>query len=286
MLQIFERRKAASVYTDANKLPEDVLTGAVFGILAYADRPIALQMLKVLLGTETPITFPSPVTRVAVQLWPDDSSVPGEGVIQPDVLIDLYGRDQHLRLIIEAKRNAPLGRRQAIDQWRRLSVGPDETWHVFTVTNISRTERELELQDQMLEDSGERDPRFSTWKQYRRCISWHEIAQSLQRFRASVGDSLERSHLFSWSRDVLSVLEFIEERPFEGFQRLSPPSLEDPVKGAPMFWRGPHVGEFDWPTPCPASRPCFSNSRKGNEDVWWNHGCPSNEVHSRCLSSS
>ena len=118
MLQIFEKGKATSLlqHTRGRVPTEDILTGAVFGIINYVDCALSLAMLKALLADE--FNFPHSVTKVELTLWPKISV--RETWIEPDVLIDLYSaaKRHSARIIIESKWNAPFGENQAIKQWR------------------------------------------------------------------------------------------------------------------------------------------------------------------------
>jgi hypothetical protein len=242
MLQIFEKGKAVAIFRDTDRrVPfEDILTGAVFGVLAYVEGDTAIEMLKAIFGNEKPFDFPHSVTRITIKLWHRDYSAKGEGGIEPDVLIDLFSGDDQLalRIIVECKWNAGLGKRQAIDQWVRFSNEAKKTWHVFPVKSVVRVERELDEQQSLIVSTYGAAKRFVNWKHCRRCISWFDIARALTRFSQNAEKSPKEARLYLWAQGVLSVLKVLDEKPFEGFQHLSAAEIGPRMMGSRVFWMG------------------------------------------------
>jgi hypothetical protein len=229
---------------------EDILTGAVFGTIAYVECNTALEMLRALLGSDERIPLPRIVTKIRMRLWPRDSSDSEEGHVEPDVLIDLFlGHEQpSLRMIIESKWNARLGPNQAIKQWKCFSAKAEQTWHIFPVRDIVSVEQDLESQD-LLPRRPDEMALFTDWKQCRCCISWYDIARSLLHFSQKIAGSPDRAHLRCWALGVLSVLKFLDAKPFEGFRNVSPPFLEEHAAGSNIFWTGVGTRQFRWPLP-------------------------------------
>jgi len=261
MLQIFERGKATVLFRDIERqFTEDLLTGAVFGTLAYVDSNTALEMLKAILGKEWKIPLLS-ITQLTVELWPR-SSIAGKGSIEPDVLIDLFAGEVHsLRLIVEAKWGAGLGPSQGIAQWDRFVGEANDTWHVFPVRDVGRTKEQLERQTQEVNNNN----RFANWGQRQYCVSWFNIARSLNLFCQGIDESSKRAHLRRWAEGILFILKSLGEKPFEGFgrHRLCP-MLDGHVSGSRIFWMGPRVREFNWPDPVETNdlRPVFFMSKR------------------------
>lgn len=250
MLQIFEKSKADTLLRHSEKrMPsEDILTGAVFGILTYVESNTALEMLKTLLGSD--VALPRSVTRIKTELWPRVSSNQGQGWIEPDVQIDLFSGENHsLRIIIESKLNAPLRPRQAIEQWLNLSGEAKKTWHIFPVRHITRTEQELAQQDKEFESENGSTNQVADWKQHRRCIAWFDMARAVIRSWKETEGSPDRSHLHSWAWGVRCALKHMGEKPFEGFSRLIPADIGEHVIGSRVFWIGGDLRAFTWPEP-------------------------------------
>jgi hypothetical protein len=104
----------------------------------------------------------------------------------------------------------------------------------------------LARDDTLLKNSEAGADELLRWRACRRCLSWFDISRKLERFQ-NIGVSSDRNHLIYWARGVLSVLNFLGEKPFEGFRRLH---TTDPGKRAPgsrVFWNGAGVRVFTWP---------------------------------------
>lgn len=239
MLQGFETNKlTALIHGAVGRVPrEDVLTAAVFGSLSYVEPTMALRMLRVLFG-EMCLIVERP-SNIAIDLWPKFHDLSGAW-IEPDVIIDIVAGEKSIaRLIVEAKWNAPLGPRQAIEQWKRCQSRSATCWHIFPVRSTTSISAQLQSSESAAVASLGAEA-YANWVRHRRCVSWFELSGRLAQVR-NLTDSEENRRLARWAAGVLSVLKLLGEKPFEGFERLRNAVA---MPHLPIFWRG--ATRFEW----------------------------------------
>jgi hypothetical protein len=117
------------------------------------------------------------------------------------------------------------------------------------VRNVIRAEREIAAQDRLIESSQVDVTLFADWKKWRRCISWFDIARALSKFAQRIAGKPDQINLHCWAQGILSVLNFLGERPFEGFVKLLPMETVGHMIGSRVFWIGVGMRAFTWPDP-------------------------------------
>ncbi|MBV1800501.1 hypothetical protein [Siccirubricoccus sp. G192] len=233
MLQAIAKKK---INRFLERLPEDIVTDAVFGGLRYLvprEAGLVLEWLFPAPGFEQDALHGAEV--LDAELWP-----PKRGGREPDALIRCRtANGVPLVIVVEAKWGGyTLDERQALDQWEhfvRPATEIGEALHAIVVDRREVAEARLAGDEDELRHTG-REAEVRSWRERRDVILWHDVARRLQRRPLGVGsEQLQR-----WVEDVLSVFRALGRHPFEGFHRTaSAGPVRTPVIPQVFYRRAP-----------------------------------------------